>query len=81
VWKTRREAPTVLLQIRPSAIALVALALCWTGAPALAQEKPNVVLVFMDNFGWGELADGAEVPTSTDPTRGPGSFWTAQAYS
>ena len=20
-----------------------------------AQEKPNVVLVFMDNFGWGEL--------------------------
>ena len=23
-------------------------------APALAQEKPNIVLVFMDNFGWGE---------------------------
>ena len=22
--------------------------------PAQAQEKPNVVLVFMDNFGWGE---------------------------
>ena len=21
---------------------------------ALAQEKPNVVLVFMDNYGWGE---------------------------
>ncbi len=24
------------------------------GSPALAQEKPNIVLVFMDNFGWGE---------------------------
>ena len=23
--------------------------------PALAQDKPNVVLVLMDNFGWGEL--------------------------
>jgi len=21
---------------------------------AVAQEKPNIVLVFMDNFGWGE---------------------------
>ena len=21
---------------------------------ASAQEKPNIVLVFMDNFGWGE---------------------------
>ncbi len=21
---------------------------------ALAAEKPNIVLVFMDNFGWGE---------------------------
>ena len=37
-------------------IALVALA-CALSAPtaALAQSKPNIVLVFMDNFGWGEL--------------------------
>jgi|GEM_PF-2278103 len=21
---------------------------------AIAQDKPNIVLVFMDNFGWGE---------------------------
>jgi arylsulfatase len=27
--------------------------LCGFG-PAQAQEKPNIVLVFMDNFGWGE---------------------------
>ena len=24
------------------------------GQAALAQDKPNIVLVFMDNFGWGE---------------------------
>lgn len=23
-------------------------------SPTLAQEKPNIVIVFMDNFGWGE---------------------------
>ena len=23
-------------------------------APAYAADKPNIVLVFMDNFGWGE---------------------------
>ena len=35
---------------------------CWlvlfgslsASAPARAQEQPNIVLVFMDNFGWGE---------------------------
>ncbi|MCZ6860243.1 MAG: arylsulfatase [Alphaproteobacteria bacterium] len=28
----------------------------WTAGPAAAQsnQKPNIVLVFMDNFGWGE---------------------------
>jgi arylsulfatase A-like enzyme len=30
------------------------LSLFATATPALAQEQPNVVLVFMDNFGWGE---------------------------
>jgi arylsulfatase len=24
-------------------------------APASAQDRPNIVLVFMDNFGWGEI--------------------------
>jgi arylsulfatase len=24
-------------------------------SPASAQERPNIVLVFMDNFGWGEI--------------------------
>ncbi|MHC4154126.1 MAG: sulfatase-like hydrolase/transferase, partial [Planctomycetota bacterium] len=24
------------------------------GTIAFAQEKPNIILVFMDNFGWGE---------------------------
>ena len=26
----------------------------FTAVPSYAQEKPNIVLVFMDNFGWGE---------------------------
>ena len=36
---------------------------CW------AQEKPNILLIFMDNFGWGEpgfngggIVRGAETP-------------------
>jgi len=33
-------------------LATCALALCFSAAHA--QEQPNVVLVFMDNFGWGE---------------------------
>jgi arylsulfatase A-like enzyme len=28
--------------------------LCLFASVAKAQTKPNVVLVFMDNFGWGE---------------------------
>ena len=41
--------------IRRLAPAAVLLSLFMAGAPALGAEKPNVVLVFMDNFGYGEL--------------------------
>ena len=34
--------------------ALIVVILACLGGAAAAQEKPNVVLVFMDNFGWGE---------------------------
>ena len=34
--------------------ALSVLSLCLTGPLASAQDKPNILLVFMDNFGWGE---------------------------
>ena len=30
------------------------IALLFSFTAANAQEKPNIVLVFMDNFGWGE---------------------------
>jgi len=30
------------------------LLLCLSSSIAFAQDKPNIVLVFMDNFGWGE---------------------------
>jgi len=35
---------------------LAVLALGVTPLPSFAQdEQPNIVLIFMDNFGWGEL--------------------------
>jgi arylsulfatase len=37
-------------------VRILALTLLLLPSPALAQEgRPNIVLVFMDNFGWGEL--------------------------
>ena len=33
---------------------LFALLPALAALPAAAQGRPNVVLVFMDNFGWGE---------------------------
>jgi arylsulfatase len=35
-------------------LVLSILILCFLSVPANAQSKPNIVLVFMDNFGWGE---------------------------
>lgn len=34
--------------------ALYTLILCLSSAIAFAQDKPNIVVVFLDNFGWGE---------------------------
>jgi arylsulfatase len=42
----------------PKAVILAAAlisVLSWGASPAIADEKPNVILVLMDNFGWGEL--------------------------
>ncbi len=41
--------------LRNTALALITIvvALCHPGV-AMADQKPNIVLVFMDNFGWGE---------------------------
>ena len=43
--------------------------LCLFAPAANAQDKPNIVLVFLDNFGWGEpgfngggIIRGAETP-------------------
>jgi len=41
--------------MNPSKSVISALLLCCASSIALAQDKPNIVLVFMDNFGWGEL--------------------------
>ena len=39
----------------PSRLAFSLLVLFLSGPAAFAQDKPNIVLVLMDNFGWGEL--------------------------
>jgi len=41
--------------MNPSKSAISAILLCCASSIAFAQDKPNIVLVFMDNFGWGEL--------------------------
>ncbi len=38
---------------RPS-LALIFCALAFAPQPTSGQEQPNIVVVFMDNFGWGE---------------------------
>ena len=59
-------------------LVLVCLVVCFCFAPgAYAQDRPNIVLVFMDNFGWGEpgfngsqqftLCQGQAVPSALAP--------------
>lgn len=38
-----------------SIAALLAVSLAWPGVTAAQQAKPNIVLVLMDNLGWGEV--------------------------
>jgi arylsulfatase len=44
-------APRTTLCLAAAATVLMLLA---CRSPVIAQEKPNVVLIFMDNYGWGE---------------------------
>ena len=39
---------------KQSLIFLILIHLCALSSTAIAQDKPNIVLVFLDNFGWGE---------------------------
>ena len=55
--------------LKATVFALIACALVFCFSHAYAQEKPNVVLIFLDNFGWGEpgfngggIIRGAETP-------------------
>ena len=43
------------MRIRRSPIAAISLLLIFVASPAFARDKPNIVLVFMDNFGYCEL--------------------------
>jgi arylsulfatase len=55
--------------VNPSKSVVSILLLCLSSSITFAQDKPNIVLVFMDNFGWGEpgfngggIVRGAETP-------------------
>ena len=40
--------------------------LCLSSSIAFAQDKPNIGLIFLDNFGWGEPGfNGGELKTNT----------------
>ncbi len=41
-------------KIKPIGTIAVSLVMALVASTAFAQGKPNIVLVFMDNFGWGE---------------------------
>ena len=43
---------------------LIPCALAWLPAQAVAQEKPNIVILLADNLGYGDLSSyGGPVPT------------------
>ncbi len=45
-------------------IALVMVALLAGGNFAFADEKPNIVYILVDNWGWGDISiHGSTVPT------------------
>ena len=39
----------------PVKAAICSLFLCCVGSAVLAQDKPNVIVMMVDNHGWGEL--------------------------
>jgi arylsulfatase len=52
---------------------VIAIAVALAVLPAAAQDKPNIVLVFMDNFGWGE--PGFNGGSSVAPRRRGWTRW------
>ena len=55
--------------MQPRANSFFLLILCFWGAAALAQDKPNVVVMMVDNLGWGELGvyGGGELRGAATP--------------
>ncbi len=52
--RDRGDRPTVYRRNKFAAWPLLVLGLACLSLPASAQDKPNIILVFLDNFGWGE---------------------------
>jgi arylsulfatase len=58
----------------PTIIILLSCALLSCFSAAYAQDKPNIVLVFLDNTGWGEpgFNGGGIIRGATTPRSGSG---------
>jgi arylsulfatase len=55
VWTHKRNAMSTINERKmPLIYSLLLIGLLCISAPVSAQDKPNIVLVFLDNFGWGE---------------------------
>jgi len=45
-------------------VVLVSLACFWGNSIALAQDKPNIVYILVDNWGWADIRiQGGSIPT------------------
>jgi hypothetical protein len=65
------------MSIRTAVISL-ACTILFCSSAAIAQDKPNIVLVFLDNFGWGEpgfngggIVRGADISRRSMAPPGP----------
>ena len=59
---------------KPLIALLVPVMLACLPGPVVAQEKPNIVLVFLDNFGWGSR-DSMAAELFAAPLRRGSTSW------
>lgn len=59
---------------------IILASLLFISTSAYAQDKPNIVLVFMDNFGWGEPGFNGGGGSSAARRHRESISWLPKAY-